>query len=399
MYFNKSEGTSLQILLFITAVSIVSGSLTLTAFPLDGSIINIINSKASSCKVCTSNNNQRQCYNSLTLVNRTYLEFNCTKPQDFFTVEIVHQIACNLELCGLINPYIGFSDFLPFDRKFIWKIEADSQKSFQIKFANTRLNQIAPGVSCANKHTYTLRAANVLLGKFCSSGTIRSATIQSQGSFSLHLPAGQEPSSDVFLVSAVERIPTFAKISVTLQKGLLSSTLLTPNYPDSFPNAELMEWYFHIPNNYKTAIKFSIPKNPTCLKDKTYVEFRNKVTSSKDVLLRGDQPVQKQGSFSLRLKNCHMDTQRPDGLSMSLTVTAFPESQRFTSVGVLAAVNIIILIVLLVFFIVTRKKKRDLHAEESIYNPDNTNLQTRPKKPSNDESLVYSHLLQKQDGV
>ncbi|XP_008430504.1 CUB domain-containing protein 1 isoform X3 [Poecilia reticulata] len=330
MYFNKSERIFLQILLFITAVSIVSGGLTLTVFPLDGSIINIINSKASSCKVCTSNNTQRQCYNSLTLVNRTDLEFNCTKPQDFFKVEIVHKIA------------------------------------------------------------------KVLLGKFCSSGTIRSVTIQGQGSLSLDLPAGQKPSSDMFLVSAVERIPTFAKISVTLQKGLLSSTLLTPNYPNSFPDTELMEWYFHIPNNCKTAIKFSIPKKPTCLKDKTYVEFRNKVTSTKDVLLRGDQPVQKQGSFSLRLKNCQMDTGPSDGLSMSLTVTAFPEPQRFTSVGVLAAVNIIILIVLLVVFIVTRKKKRDLHTEESVYNLGNTNLQTRPKKPSNDELMVYSHLLRKQ---
>ncbi|XP_008430503.1 CUB domain-containing protein 1 isoform X2 [Poecilia reticulata] len=328
MYFNKSERIFLQILLFITAVSIVSGGLTLTVFPLDGSIINIINSKASSCKVCTSNNTQRQCYNSLTLVNRTDLEFNCTKPQDFFKVEIVHKIACNLELCGLINPYIGFSDLLPFDRKFVWEIEADSQKSFQIKFANTRLNQIAPSDSCANKQTYTLRAAKVLLGKFCSSGTIRSVTIQGQGSLSLDLPAGQKPSSDMFLVSAVERIPTFAKISVTLQKGLLSSTLLTPNYPNSFPDTELMEWYFHIPNNCKTAIKFSIPKKPTCLKDKTYVEFRNKVTSTKDVLLRGDQPVQKQGSFSLRLKNCQMDTGPSDGLSMSLTVTAFPGRRK-----------------------------------------------------------------------
>ncbi|XP_014851501.1 PREDICTED: CUB domain-containing protein 1-like [Poecilia mexicana] len=127
-----------------------------------------------------------------------------------------------------------------------------------------------------------------------------------------------------FDVSVVEKITTLAKISVTLEEGSLSSTLLTPNYPNSFPNNDLMEWYFQVPNKYRTAIKFPNLKQPTCLKDNVEVTYRNEGTSSQVVGLGDVQPEQKQGSFSLRLRNCQMDTRRPDGLSMKLTVTASP---------------------------------------------------------------------------
>uniref|UniRef100_A0A087Y1G7 CUB domain-containing protein 1-like n=1 Tax=Poecilia formosa TaxID=48698 RepID=A0A087Y1G7_POEFO len=298
-----------------------SGGREFTISPDQGTTINIIKSKASSCKVCKFYTYLRQCDNSLTLVTRTDVEFYCTTPEDIFKVEIVRKIG---KTYYIMQSDVGFSNLLPFHRTFIWKIEADSQKSFQINFANTGLTQVAPSDSCINKQTYTLRVANILLGKFCSHGTIRSVTIRGHESFSLDLPAGQMLSRGQFNVSVVEKITTLAKISVTLEEGSLSSTLLTPNYPNSFPNNDLMEWYFQVPYNYRTAIKFLNLKQPTCLKDNVEVTYRNEGTSSQVVGLGDVQPEQKQGSFSLRLRNCQMDTRRPDGLSMKLTVTASP---------------------------------------------------------------------------
>uniref|UniRef100_A0A3B3UX72 CUB domain-containing protein n=1 Tax=Poecilia latipinna TaxID=48699 RepID=A0A3B3UX72_9TELE len=227
-----------------------------------------------------------------------------------------------LNVCIQINYImqsdVGFSNLLPFHRTFIWKIEADSQKSFQINFANTGLTQIAPSDSCTNKQTYTLRVANILLGKFCSHGTIRSIVFLFL--FNVFLFCISRSNIFVNFLS----FTALAKISVTLEEGSLSSTLLTPNYPNSFPNNDLMEWYFQVPYNYKTAIKFLNLKQPTCLKDNTEVTYRNEGTSSQVVGLGDVQPEQKQGSFSLRLRNCQMDTKSPDGLSMKLTVTASP---------------------------------------------------------------------------
>uniref|UniRef100_A0A3P9NVR5 CUB domain-containing protein n=1 Tax=Poecilia reticulata TaxID=8081 RepID=A0A3P9NVR5_POERE len=249
------------------------------------------------------------------------VQFGCERPQDYFRVEIVRNIACTSTSCdNIVQSDVGLSNLLAFNRRFKWKIEADSQKSFQINFANTGLTQIAPSDSCADKHTYTLHAAKVLLGKYCSNGTISNATIQSQGNFSLDLPAGQTLSSGQFDVNRFGYFlssTALANISVTLEEGSLSSTLLTPNYPDSFPNADLMEWYFQVPNNYKTAINFHNLKQPTCLKDNVEVTYRNNGTISQVVGIDKVQPEQNQRRFSLRLRNLTSSPSSP-GLCRTL---------------------------------------------------------------------------------
>ncbi|XP_014851488.1 PREDICTED: CUB domain-containing protein 1-like [Poecilia mexicana] len=422
MYFNKSGRISLRILLFLIVLSLIDAQNVKIAniFVVGGTTINIINVKGNGCKVCQKCNIWSWDWKiELKSNSKNDIQFRCERPQDYFKVEIVRNIACTSTSCGhnLLSDF-GLSNF---NRTITWKFEADSQKSFQLNFANTGLTQIAPSDSCTNKQTYTLRVANILLGKFCSHGTIRSVTIRGHESFSLDLPAGQTLSRGQFNVSVVEKITTLAKISVTLEEGSLSSTLLTPNYPNSFPNNDLMEWYFQVPYNYKTAIKFLNLKQPTCLKDNAEVTYRNEGTSSQVVGLGDVQPEQKQGSFSLRLRNCQMDTRRPDGLSMNLTVTASPvgnmsnfeptkrneekDTHLQTTLGVLAALVVSAAVVLMVVYIMMRKKKKEPRMEVSVYNSGDTNIQTRLENfPEDcedgiysqiDETLIYSHFLQK----
>lgn len=116
--------------------------------------------------------------------------------------------ACTSTLCdSIIQSDFGSSNLSGFNRTFIWKNKANSQKQFWINFAKKGLRQIAPSKRCPDKHTYTLQAeGNVLLGKYCLFGTISSATILGAGSFSLDLPAGQELNRRQFLVSVGEEI-------------------------------------------------------------------------------------------------------------------------------------------------------------------------------------------------
>ncbi|XP_008430507.1 CUB domain-containing protein 1-like [Poecilia reticulata] len=428
MYFNKSRRISLRILLFLIVLSIVDAkNVKISDIIVDeGTTVNIINVKNSGCKVCQKCLSWSWNFELVLQPNsKNDVQFGCERPQDYFRVEIVRNIACTSTSCdNIVQSDVGLSNLLAFNRRFKWKIEADSQKSFQINFANTGLTQIAPSDSCADKHTYTLHAAKVLLGKYCSNGTISNATIQSQGNFSLDLPAGQTLSSGQFDVSLVERITTLANISVTLEEGSLSSTLLTPNYPDSFPNADLMEWYFQVPNNYKTAINFHNLKQPTCLKDNVEVTYRNNGTISQVVGIDKVQPEQNQRRFSLRLRNCQMDTGPSNQFSINLTVTSSPsspvgnmitfeptkrseeiDSHLQTTLGVLAALVVSAAVVLLVVYIVMRKKKKEPRMEVSVYNSGDTNIQTGlsnfPEDCEDgiysqiDETLVYSHFLQK----
>ncbi|KAM4568115.1 CUB domain-containing protein 1a [Fundulus diaphanus] len=413
--FSDKSGVSLQTLLLITTVAFVSGFKTFTVTPDKDTSIYINSIKASSCKVCKKvlgSKLNRQCHRILTLNKNTRvtIEFYCPRPEEEFTVEIVRNIECNSTSCGrIIQSDGGFSGLLDFSRRFTWKIKAYSQKSFQINFAETGLRQIAPTDSCNDKHTYTLRAADVLLGKYCSSGPISNAQILNQGSFSLDLPAGQKPKPDQFHVSVGEKIRTIANISVTLLKGS-SSTLMSPNYPGSFPDYDVMEWYFQVPNKHKAAIKFMNLTLPTCLKDQTGMEYSS---GGKTQVVRLDevQPELNEGSFSLRLRNCKMDTRLSGsaGLSVEFNVSAYQVSSNLKVIlGAVAALFIIAIIVLLVVCIVIKKKKKELIPAVPADNPGN-NVQPGPKSlPAGcedenrlyatiDDSLVYSHLLYRQN--
>ncbi|XP_035983508.1 CUB domain-containing protein 1 [Fundulus heteroclitus] len=388
-------------------VSAYQGVQILTVKPEKNTTIYINNTKASSCKVCNykevpGNIPKQQCHSNLTLINNNpgTIEFDCSRSQDEFTVEIVHNIECTSNLCAqIIQSDGGFPDFLNFSRRFTWKIKAYPQKSFQINFAEKGLSQIAPTDSCNDKHTYTLRAADVLLGKYCSSGPISNAQILNQGSFSLDLPAGQKPKPHQFHVSVGEKINTIANISVTLLKGSMSSTLMLPIYRDNVPNGG-MEWYFQVPDKHNATIKFLNHILPNCSDKQMELEYTGSKGTTQVGRLDDLQPIQNQGSFTLRLRNCKVVRTR---------ASTNQGAKLKPILGAVAALFLISIIVLLVVCFVIKKKRKGQSPAVAAENPD----RNVPKEPNNhpedcndrnhvyatiDDSLVYSHLLNKLKG-
>lgn len=114
-----------------------------------------------------------------------------------------------------------------------------------------------------------------------------------------------------------------AKITLVLPKGNSSSELLSPNYPDSFPDDDLMEWCFQVPDKQKTVVEILQHEHPRCLKKQTAVEYHTEGRGA-SVLRLSDPQLEQKGNFSLMLRNCEMDRRRAGspGLSLSLKVSS-----------------------------------------------------------------------------
>uniref|UniRef100_A0A3Q3WHI0 Uncharacterized protein n=1 Tax=Mola mola TaxID=94237 RepID=A0A3Q3WHI0_MOLML len=285
---------------------------------MEGTVVSIRNySQTQGCMVCTGSGNSAQCNTSLLLRNATpvSVDFSCSRPQDVF-----------------IKTDAGSIPFLAFDRKFTWNLKASPPNAFRINFASVGLRQINALERCPDRHSYTLQAfqttGEVVVGTFCRVGRISSAQILNQGGFSLDVPAGQKLQSGQFDVSVGEEIKSLAKITVTLPKGTSSSELLSPNYPDSFPDDDVMDWYFQVPDKHKVSVQVLKLSQPLCLKKETALEYHSRATEASVRRLTDPQPDQSQGNFSLTLRNCEMDRRRSGspGLSVSLNVSSSSQS-------------------------------------------------------------------------
>ncbi|XP_068591664.1 CUB domain-containing protein 1a [Cebidichthys violaceus] len=328
----SSSGVAFQLLLLAFIAFTVSGVLKLNVTPIRGTYLNISSSQVKGCKVCAGTGHSRQCSHSLVTKDSTpvSMEFECSRPQDIFSVEIVRNIECTTKLC---NGHIiqADSDSLPllhFNRKFTWNLKASAPKAFKIDFNNFGVRQINPSERCPDRHSYTLQAfqatGNVAVGKYCRMGPIGSAQILNQGSFSLDVPEGQKLQNVQFDVSVGEEIKSLAKITLTLPKGTSSSELLSPNYPDSFPDGGVMEWYFQVPDKQKTAVQFLNLTQPRCLKKGTAVEYRSTGRGSSVRSLTDPQPDHIQGKFTMTLRNCERDRRSVGsaGLSVNFKVSS-----------------------------------------------------------------------------
>uniref|UniRef100_A0A669DXL7 CUB domain-containing protein n=1 Tax=Oreochromis niloticus TaxID=8128 RepID=A0A669DXL7_ORENI len=252
--------------------------LTLTAEP--GATINIRNSnKVKDCQVCTGSLIKKCNAESLNSFSGSTVsvELECSRPQDVFSIEIVRRISkC---LGHIIQTDSNSIDALRFNRTFTWNLTAAAPKAFQINFTKTGLKQINPSEKCPDRHTYTLQAFH--------------------GSFSVDVPADH-------------------------------CFLLSPDYPESFPDDDTMGWYFRVPEKHRVDVQFLNLTQPDCVKKEVAVEYHQKDRVTSVLGLNDTQPLQKQGDFLLTLRNCEMERAPADspGLTFTLKVSAYPPRSK-----------------------------------------------------------------------
>ena len=126
------------------------------------------------------------------------------------------------------------------------------------------------------------------------------------------------------LISAL--LSALAKIKVVLPKGTSSSPvdLLSPNYPQSFPADDLVQWEIQLPGRHSAAVQVVNHTEPACRKKGTagvYGEGGRAILGLSD-----PRPAREKHNFTMTLKNCETGRTRrsPRGLSLHLRVTATP---------------------------------------------------------------------------
>uniref|UniRef100_H2U5L0 CUB domain containing protein 1a n=1 Tax=Takifugu rubripes TaxID=31033 RepID=H2U5L0_TAKRU len=307
--------------------TLFSGVQALTLAPERGSTIRIRSRQVNGCKVCTGSGRTKLCNTYLEVNASLTVAFDCSRPEDVFNVEIVRNIG---KRGHIVLADSGPLALARFNRRFSWNLK--SAKAFEIDFSDGGLRQIKVTDRCPDGHSYTLQAfqatGGVVIGKYCRVGRIANVQILNQGDFSVDIPAGEKLQRAQFDVHLGDEIKSLARITLMLPKGTSSLELLSPNYPESFPDDDVMEWYFEVPNKHKVAVRLERLTEPVCLKKNTAVEYHNRARGAVVVGLAAPQPEQRQGNFTLTLRNCEMDRRRSgsSGLAVRLLVSSSSES-------------------------------------------------------------------------
>uniref|UniRef100_A0A8C7DXE7 CUB domain containing protein 1a n=1 Tax=Oncorhynchus kisutch TaxID=8019 RepID=A0A8C7DXE7_ONCKI len=307
-------------------VVVHSEGVTLTLTPDQGTTLNISQSsersRGSKCTVCTGTGLKKSCSRAgsdyVVLLTdpkaAVNMVFTCTKPEEVFTVEVSRTGTLPLQ---------------NFNRTFIWNLKAPVPRAFHLDFTQMGLRQILPSERCPDQHTYTLlalqRTGEAAIGTYCRNGSVSGAQVLNQGRLSLEVTGGRELNPTMFNVSVGEEIKSLAVLKVTLPEGTSSSELLSPNYPNSFPDDDLMEWKFVVPPKHNATVVFLGQTQPQCLKKEPAVEYHYGNGRFAVVKKLSDpQPAQRRDSFSLILRNCEMNRigDGSTGLSLHFKVSA-----------------------------------------------------------------------------
>ncbi|KAI4873983.1 hypothetical protein NFI96_032065 [Prochilodus magdalenae] len=309
---------SFSLVVFLSGVlqwTSVSGDLVLTINPHSGATVHINRSETahSKCEVCIG----KLCQSYVTLINSTQVVFNCTQPEDIFTVKIDKHIVCFNTCSENITPE-DYPALQNFSRTFTWTVSA-VQKAFRLDFTKAGLRQIQPTESCQDKHVYTVSTSTTTVGRFCRHGSIKGMQVAYAGSVSLQVPGQGKLDPTSFGVSVGDKIQSTAIINVTLPEEESSQEFLSPNYPDSFPDHNIVTWSFNVPPKHYSSVRILNYTEPKCHMKEAQLQYQ---FSRKNIFKKlGDaQPSEQQGSFNLSLDNCKMEL--PSLLSLHFKVSA-----------------------------------------------------------------------------
>lgn len=311
---------------FLTAAEVQKVNIT----PDKGTTLTFSSSPStgSGCQVCTGVLTKKKCDTSRTFnEGPVSVELECKKRQGPFHVEVSRTFECSTSCNYSIQTDSKYDALLDLNRTFVWNINATTRKAARINFGKNGLKQIRPSDSCPDHHLFTYEvqsSGKVLVGTYCNSGFIKDGQAVRASSFSLQLPAKQKLQNIVFNISFGDEILSLAKMSVSLPPHVSSLELFSPNYPASFPDDDVMEWYLVVPQKHKASIELLNVTEPRCVRKEPGVEYRRTARRALLAELTEPQPEQREGGFTMILRNCKMDRTRASssGLATSFRVSA-----------------------------------------------------------------------------
>ncbi|VFV17213.1 cub domain-containing protein [Lynx pardinus] len=258
---------------------------------------------------------------------KAVFSFNCRDPEKHFVIEIQKNIDCMSGPCPFGEVQLQPSTLvLPaVNRTFIWDVKAHKSIGLELQFSVPRLRQVGPGASCPDGVTYNISgridATVVRIGTFCSNGTVSRIKMQEGVKMALHLPWFHRRNVSGFSIANRSSIKRLCIIESVFE-GEGSATLMSANYPDGFPEDELMTWQFVVPPHLRASVSFLHFNVSNCEKKEERVEYYIPgSTTNPEVFKLGDkQPGNMAGNFNLSLQGCDQDAQNPGILRLQFQV-------------------------------------------------------------------------------
>lgn len=117
-------------------------------------------------------------------------------------------------------------------------------------------------------------------------------------------------------------LPTGLCIIESVFEGEGSATLMSANYPEGFPEDELMTWQFVLPAHLRASVSFLRFNVSNCEKKEERVEYYipGSTTNPEVFKLEDQQPGNMAGNFNLSLQGCDQDAQNPGILRLQFQV-------------------------------------------------------------------------------
>ncbi|XP_060486783.2 CUB domain-containing protein 1 isoform X1 [Panthera onca] len=258
---------------------------------------------------------------------KAVFSFTCQDPEKHFVIEIQKNIDCMSGPCpfGEVQLQPSTSVLPAVNRTFIWDVKAHKSIGLELQFSVPRLRQVGPGASCPDGVTYNISgridATVVRIGTFCSNGTVSRIKMQEGVKMALHLPWFHKRNVSGFSIANRSSIKRLCIIESVFE-GEGSATLMSANYPDGFPEDELMTWQFVVPPHLRASVSFLHFNVSNCEKKEERVEYYIPgSTTNPEVFKLGDkQPGNMAGNFNLSLQGCDQDAQNPGILRLQFQV-------------------------------------------------------------------------------
>lgn len=253
--------------------------------------------------------------------------FTCQNPENHFVIDIEKNIDCMSGPCPFGEVQLQPPTWaLPtLNRTFIWDVQAHKSIGLELQFSMPRLRQIGPEDSCPDGITHSIGGrvddTMVRIGTFCRNGTVSRIKMQEGVKMALHLPWFHDRNMSGFSIANRSSIKRLCIIESVFE-GEGSATLMSANYPDGFPEDELMTWQFVIPPHLRASVSFLQFNVSNCEKKEERVEYYipGSTTNPEVFKLSDKQPGNMAGNFNLSLQGCDQDAQNPGLLRLKFQV-------------------------------------------------------------------------------
>ncbi|XP_072366177.1 CUB domain-containing protein 1-like [Scyliorhinus torazame] len=277
--------------------------------------------EASDCEMCTG---EGDCFKNYTLQSEDAFDFTftCDDPEHYFAVEVSKDVGEQTDLEDALR-----LPMLPkLNRTYIWNINVPYEVGVNMNFVDNHLEQI-DSAPCPDSFTYTIighlrleATSAVLVGNFCKNGTISNVKVQGRTRIEFKV-AWEETIEDPGLgLTFVPPIGNFSVVDVVLQPGP-PLYFTAANWPNGFPDDELMSWHFSVPASYHANVTIENNTRPKCVKRN--LELYNGPP------LREKMTKEYEADFWLKLQNCEMDRASPEGLTLRFKVETFHYAEKF----------------------------------------------------------------------